>query len=88
MDQQRHPLDRITRLEIAVFGWTGNNGLRGQVADNSRRLASLEALLAQALTVARTGRWIALGLGGGLAFLGAERVGAALAWTIRAMIGP
>lgn len=82
--------DRLTRIEIALFGWMGTNGLLGTSKDLSRRLATLEreaiAHQARAKTLVRIVAWaapVAVALIGAMGVDGVSHLIAAMAARLR-----
>lgn len=76
--------DRMTRIEVAVFGWTGDNGLMGDRAKHSARISAIEDSLTHVRILARAARWLILA-GAALSTLaGSEQIAAWLAVLLRA----
>ena len=75
--------DRTTRLEIAVFGWTGSDGLMADRTKQGDDLAAIKATLAQVRTLARLARWFILAAAGTLTAAGSDHIAAWLATLIK-----
>lgn len=78
---------RITRLEVVVFGPTGDNGLVGNGKQLAKRVDEHEAWLAQAKTVLATLRWVLLAMGGAITLFGSGEIAAWLAKAIKLLAG-
>jgi hypothetical protein len=75
---------RVTRLETAVFGWTGANGLMGDRAKDRARLDAIEASILQVRTVVRAARWVILSAAALLTVIGSDAIAGWLAALIKA----
>lgn len=76
---------RLVRLETAVFGWTGGNGLMGDRQKDRARLDAIEASILQARTLVRAARWLCLGLVTLGTLAGSDQIATWLATGIRAI---
>lgn len=52
----------LSRLQDAVWGYHGDNGLTGTIKDHSRRIEQLELWRRELDTLKELARWMALGL--------------------------
>jgi len=80
-------LDPVSRLIIAVWGLTGNNGLTGTSKDHETRIRALETFAAEIRQIRDGIRWLALGL---LALIGwamTDPVATVIARVVRAAAG-
>lgn len=75
---------RVTRLETAVFGWTGENGLMGDRAKDRARLDAIEASILQVRTVIRAARWLILSAVALLTVTGSDSISGWIATLLKA----
>ena len=70
---------RLTRLEGAVFGWTGTNGLIGETKSHATRIREIEDTISTAKTAVTFVRWGMLCLGILIPLLNVEQIAAIMA---------
>ena len=78
---------RVTRLETAVFGWTGSNGLMGDRQKTSARLDAIEASILQVRTVIRAARWAILSAAALLTVGGSDTIAGWITALVKAAAG-
>jgi hypothetical protein len=59
----------IARLQDAMWGYNGTNGVVGQTKDHERRIEALEQYRRDLKTVQEVARWMVLGLAAVIGFL-------------------
>ena len=90
-----HPTERLQAIWVTLFGATGSNGMRGELAEQRRKLTELEKRLlehdrlrAQIQAIALMVQWIGLAVGAVTAFLLSTPVASLLAGWLRGALGP
>ncbi len=76
---------RLTRLEIAMFGWTGSNGVIGTQKEHSADLASIKQVLSIAVWLVKAARWLILALSALIALAGSDHAAAVLVAIIKGL---
>jgi hypothetical protein len=74
---------RVTRLETAVFGWTGSNGLMGDRQKDRARLDAIESSILQVRTVIQAIRWFILSAAALLTVAGSQTIAGWIATLIQ-----
>lgn len=80
--------EQVSRLNIAVWGWTGDNGLIGTSRKHAERLDVLERYLHEVQAVTRMAKWIGLGIASLIGFLATDTVATVLRRVLLVIAGP
>jgi hypothetical protein len=70
---------RLTRLEAAVFGWTGSNGLIGDAKSHAARIREVEDTISTARHTLHLLKWASVLAGGALGVMSSEQIAAVVA---------
>lgn len=77
--------DRLTRVEMALFGWDGQSGLMGSTAADKKRLDAIEQSLTQVRTIVKAARWAILAASGAVPIVASDYLASGLATGLRAL---
>lgn len=77
--------DRMTRVEMALFGWDGQSGLMGATSSDRKRLDAIEDSLKQVRVVVKAARWVILAGASAGSVLTSDHIASGLATGLQAL---